>query len=105
MKLFPQKCEVIKAELKLNLNKKEATNVRFSYSMDEYTSNKNQHYLNINIHEHNQHFNLGLIRISRLYPAKGCLGYLIIISIHLVELREVSHMYSHRWGSCYEEKG
>ena len=38
--------------------------------MDEYTSKKNQHYLNINIHEQNQHFNLGLIRKSGLYPAK-----------------------------------
>ena len=34
---------------------------------------KEKCYLNINIHEQNQHFKLGLIRVSRLYPAKRLL--------------------------------
>ena len=48
MKLIQQECEVIKVEMKSNLNEKEATNVQFSLSMDEYTSKKNRRYLSMN---------------------------------------------------------
>lgn len=36
---------------------------RFSLSFDEWTSQKNHRYLNLNLHQKEKHFNLGLIRI------------------------------------------
>ena len=44
--------------------------------MDEYTSKKSQGYLNINIHEQNQHFNVVLIRMSGSYQSKRLLEIL-----------------------------
>ncbi|CAH0560586.1 unnamed protein product [Brassicogethes aeneus] len=36
---------------------------RFALSFDEWTSQKNHRYLNLNVHHQEKHFNLGLIRI------------------------------------------
>ncbi|GBP47783.1 hypothetical protein EVAR_24034_1 [Eumeta japonica] len=36
---------------------------RFSLSFDEWTSQKNHRYLNLNVHHKEKHFNLGIIRI------------------------------------------
>ncbi len=46
------------------------TGQRFSITLDEYTSLKNRRFLNINIHQKNKHWNLGLKRVSGSFPAE-----------------------------------
>ena len=37
---------------------------RFSLSLDEYTSSQCRRYMNINVHDVNEHWSLGMIRVS-----------------------------------------
>ena len=60
----------VKAELKNQLNSLLLTGERFSITLDEYTSLKNRRFLNINIHQKNKHWNLGLTRVSGSFPAE-----------------------------------
>ena len=60
----------VKAELKNQLNSLLLTGEHFSITLDEYTSLKNRRFLNINIHQKNKHWNLGLTRVSRSFPAE-----------------------------------
>ena len=46
------------------------TGERFSITLDEYRSLKNRRFLNINIHQKNKHWNLGLTRVSGSFPAE-----------------------------------
>ena len=59
----------VKAQLKNQLNSLLLTGERFSITLDEYTSLKNQRFLNINIHQKNKHWNLGLTCVSGSFPA------------------------------------
>lgn len=57
---------------------KEFTNLkqkgqRFSLSFDEWTSQKNHRYINLNLHHDDKHFNLGLIRIHGSCTAEHCI--------------------------------
>ncbi|XP_065656025.1 uncharacterized protein LOC136081795 [Hydra vulgaris] len=60
----------VKAELKNQLNSLLLTGEHFSITLDEYTSLKNRRFLNINIHQKNKHWNLGLTHVSRSFPAE-----------------------------------
>jgi hypothetical protein len=46
---------------------------RFSLSFDEWTSQKNHRYINLNVHHIETHFNLGLIRIHGSCTAEHCI--------------------------------
>ncbi|XP_023218024.1 uncharacterized protein LOC111620341 [Centruroides sculpturatus] len=46
---------------------------RFSLSFDEWTSQKNHRYINLNVHHKETHFNLGLIRIRGSCTAEHCI--------------------------------
>ncbi|CAH0403229.1 unnamed protein product [Chilo suppressalis] len=46
---------------------------RFSLSFDEWTSQKNHRYINLNVHHKETHFNLGLIRIHGSCTAEHCI--------------------------------
>jgi hypothetical protein len=60
----------IKTELKTNFNSMVSTEKRFSITLDEYTSLKNRRFINVNVHQENEHWNLGLKRISGSLPAE-----------------------------------
>ena len=45
---------------------------RFSISFDEWTSLQNRRYMNINIHENLEFFNIGLCRVFGSLPADKC---------------------------------
>lgn len=47
---------------------------RLSLTFDEWTSQKNQRYLNVNVHHIGTHFNLGLIRIYGSCTAEHCIS-------------------------------
>lgn len=47
-----------------------ASGVKFSLTMDEWTSIANKRFLNVNIHSGSISFNLGLIRIQKSCPAE-----------------------------------
>ena len=49
-------------------------NQKFSLTFDEWTSRKNQRYLNINVHYKEKHFNLGLVRILGSCTAEHCVN-------------------------------
>ena len=46
------------------------SNQSFSLTLDEYISMQNRHYMNINVHVEDRHWNLGLVRIFRSMPAE-----------------------------------
>ena len=74
--------ELIRDEIKHKIEEKKQINSRFSISLDEFTSPRNQQYMSINVHEQNSHYNLGMVRMSGTFPAKKCLG---ILKNHLAE--------------------
>ncbi|KAJ8703695.1 hypothetical protein PYW08_002152 [Mythimna loreyi] len=53
----------VKADLIIEFEYLKKQGKRFSLSFDEWTSQKNHRYLNLNVHHKEKHFNLGLIRI------------------------------------------
>lgn len=53
----------VKADLIIEFEYLRKQGKRFSLSFDEWTSQKNHRYLNLNLHHKEKHFNLGLIRI------------------------------------------
>ncbi|GBM50651.1 hypothetical protein AVEN_86340-1 [Araneus ventricosus] len=53
----------VKADLIIEFEYLKEHEERFTLSFDEWTSQKNQRYLNLNVHHKEKHFNLGLIRI------------------------------------------
>ena len=55
---------------------------RFSLSLDEYTSSKCSRYMNINVHDVNEHWSLGMIRVSH------SLDYSMIIEMVSKRLEE-----------------
>ena len=60
----------VKAELENQLISLLLIGECFSITLDEYTSLKNRRFLNINIHQKNKHWNLGLTRVSGSFPAE-----------------------------------
>jgi len=63
------KTEIIK-ELQSLINRGQ----RLSLTFDEWTSQKNQRYLNVNVHNIGTHFSLGLIRIYGSCTAEHCIS-------------------------------
>ena len=59
----------VKNELKKKFNLMVSCDKRFSITLDEYTSLKNRRFINVNVHQKNEHWNLGLKRISGSLPA------------------------------------
>ncbi|GBM98597.1 hypothetical protein AVEN_205766-1 [Araneus ventricosus] len=53
----------VKADLIIEFEYLKKQGKRFALSFDEWTSQKNHRYLNLNVHHKEKHFNLGLIRI------------------------------------------
>ena len=51
-------------------------NETFSLTFDEWTSNKNRRYMNVNLHAHDKFWNLGLCRIHGSMPAEKCVKLL-----------------------------
>lgn len=49
---------------------------RFSLTFDEWTSNSNKRFMNINVHTTNQFWSLGLLRISGSLTAEACVDLL-----------------------------
>lgn len=73
--------DVAKQQTKEQIAKQKET--KFSATLDEWTSLKNQRYLNVNIHAANGKFyNLGLIRIKNSCPAE------VVIELMLQKLNE-----------------
>ena len=63
--------ELITSELQVLL----ANGIRFSVSLDEYTSIQNIRYMNVNVHSRNNCWNLGMRKINGKMPAEKCLIY------------------------------
>lgn len=63
----------IRQKCKSELQKIKADGKRFSLTFDEWTSNNNRRYLNINAHIKNQFWNLGLTRVRGSLPAESCI--------------------------------
>ena len=61
-----------KPELKLQMGESLAYRVRYSLTLDEYTSVQNKRYLNINIHDEIVHWSLGLIEVNSKFGAEQC---------------------------------
>ncbi|GBN98829.1 hypothetical protein AVEN_265140-1 [Araneus ventricosus] len=53
----------VKADLIIEFEYLKKQGKRFALSLDEWTSQKNHRYLNLNVHHKEKRFNLGLIRI------------------------------------------
>lgn len=60
----------VKSDLIIRFEYLKKQGKRFSLSFDEWTSQKNHRYLNLNLHHKEKHFNLGLIRIHGLCTAE-----------------------------------
>jgi hypothetical protein len=74
MGLIHQQCELVEDEVRLEICQKIAKNQRFSISLDEFTSSRNRRYMNINVHEPNSHYNLGMIGCLDLSQLKSVLN-------------------------------
>ena len=83
MALVYHQHDLIWEEIKHKIEEKRQKNKPFSISLDEFTSSRNQRYMNYNVHEQNSHYNNGMVRMSGTFPAKKCLG---ILKNHLAEL-------------------
>jgi hypothetical protein len=59
-----------KQELSSYFEKEINNKKRFSLTKDEYTSIKNVRFLNINVHDHEKHYNLGMMKISGSLDSK-----------------------------------
>lgn len=64
----------VKADMIIEFTHLKEQSQRFSLSFDEWTSQKNHRYLNVNVHHKDTHFNLGLIRIRGSCTAEHCIG-------------------------------
>lgn len=80
-KMIIQAYEELKTAMIIEIQELKSDGVKFAVTLDEWTSNRNQRYLNINIFS--PHFrgdapykNLGLIRISCKGTAEHCLNIL-----------------------------
>lgn len=60
-----------KVDMINKFTKLQEQNQKFSLTFDEWTSRKNQRYLNINVHYKEKHFILGLVRIHGLCTAES----------------------------------
>ena len=63
MDLIHSEYKAILEETKDKIERKLQSNIRFSVTLDEYTSIRCRKYMNINIHYQNEFINLGLIRM------------------------------------------
>lgn len=54
----------VQADMIIEFEFMKKQNQKFSLTFDEWTSQKNHRYLNLNVHHQEKHFNLGLIRIK-----------------------------------------
>lgn len=67
------KCHMkVKQQIKDELNKLIVGGKRVSITLDEWTSQRNRRYLNINIHTEHQLWNVGLQRVIGNLPAEKC---------------------------------
>ena len=66
----------MKSSIKQELAKILESNARFSITLDEYTSNCNRRYMNVNLHLKLQVWILGLARIFNTMPAESAKGIL-----------------------------
>lgn len=62
----------VKGNMINEFNNLKKQNQKLSLTFDEWTSQKNQRYLNINVHTKLKHFNLGLVRIHGSCTAEHC---------------------------------
>lgn len=67
-------CNTVKADMIKQFEHLKKGKQRFSLIFDEWTSQKNHRYLNINVHQKKNHFNLGLVRIHGSATAEYCIG-------------------------------
>ena len=58
------------------LAKKTTNGERYSLTFDEWSSLRNRRYMNINIHDRNDFYNLGLVRVFGSMPAEKCIELL-----------------------------
>ena len=78
-----QYADKIKQEVVHEISQLKLSNEAFSLTLDEWTSNKNRRYMNINVHRSNNKFwNLGLCRIRGSMSAERCV---IVIKSKLKE--------------------
>ncbi|CAG9820962.1 unnamed protein product [Phaedon cochleariae] len=63
----------VKADMIIEFERLKKRKQRFSLTFDEWTSQKNHRYLNINVHQNENHFNLGLVRINGSATAEHCI--------------------------------
>ncbi|XP_060801934.1 uncharacterized protein LOC132903887 [Amyelois transitella] len=64
----------VKADMIIEFERLKKGKQRFSLTFDEWTSQKNHRYLNINVHQKENHFNLGLVRIQGSATAEHCIS-------------------------------
>lgn len=73
MDMVKKEYRVAKQKVISELTLQITSGIRFSISMDEYTSIKNRRYLNIHVHSYTNIWNLGMVRILGSLPAEKTL--------------------------------
>ena len=64
MNLMYEHYEFVVKEIKYEIGEQLSQGLRFSVTLDEYTSIANRRYLNVNVHSVNKHWNLGMLQIK-----------------------------------------
>lgn len=64
----------VKADMVIEFDNLKSSGQKFSISFDEWTSQHNHRYLNINLHSKQKHYNLGLVRIHGSCTAEHAIG-------------------------------
>ena len=76
MQLVYKQYEIVKNNVTSELQKNKESCMRFSLSLDEYTSLQNRRFMNINIHYLGGIINLGMITLNRANRAEKNPSYL-----------------------------
>ena len=71
-----QFADEMREKLRQKLQAEKESGKRFSLSLDEWTSLRNERYLNINIHTEEKVWNLGLTKITGTFSAESCVAAL-----------------------------
>ncbi|KAF2890270.1 hypothetical protein ILUMI_15903, partial [Ignelater luminosus] len=65
---------IVRADMIIEFEHLKKLEQRFSLTFDEWTSQKNHRYLNVNVHQKENHFNLGLVRLHGSGTAEHCIS-------------------------------
>jgi hypothetical protein len=91
-KIVIEYSENIRTSVIAELNFLTKKKVRFSLTLDEWTSSRNRRYMNVNVHGPQHIWNLGLLRINGRFASEDCVILLekMLQSFHLNIQKDIS---------------